>query len=268
MDDRIGGFRSLGRVARGGSCDVYEVEVDRARAALKWLLADLSGNEYVRRGFLQEISLLQRARSARLPTVLARGESEGRPFVALAWLDAAPLVIERERSVRECAVIVRDVLDALDALHGLEDERGALSVVHRDVSALNVLVDREGRATLIDLGLASSRDFARPADALNEGTLGYHAPEMFTGAHPIDARADLFCGGVLLWELLARRPLFTRSKFAAAHEVTDESWSRPALPRDTDAALCAVVDRALSYRPDQRWPDAKEFSMALSRWTQ
>lgn len=267
MDDRIGGYRSLGRVARGGSCDVYAVEVDGQRAALKWLLADVSGNEYVRRGFLQEIALLQRAGSPRLPRVLAQGEAEGRPFVALAWLDATPLVIERARSVRECAVIARDVLEALSALHALSDERGPLSVVHRDVSALNVLVDREGRATLIDLGLASSRDFARPADALNEGTLGYHAPELFTGAHAIDARADLFCVGVLLWELLARRPLFTRSKFAAAREVTDPSWSRPALPSDVDPALRAVIDRALALDPDHRWLDAQEFSMALSRWT-
>ena len=262
--ERVGPYRAHGLVAAGGSCELVAIEREGARAVVKWLLADCARDARVREAFEHEAALLTLCQSDRLPRLIGRAVYEERPAMVLSWVDGAPLEITAPRSPGECVSIARDALAALHELHELCDERGALGAVHRDVTPSNVLVDAAGRATLVDLGLASSALFARGPDGLSEGTVGYHAPEMFTGAHPVDRRADVFCLGIVLWECLARRPLFARSKFAAANAAVEEDApDLRELGAVVPASVAAVVARALSRDPARRFETALHFAGAL-----
>lgn len=262
--ERVGAHRALGPAMRGGSCEVFAIEHEGRRAALKWLLADCARSERGRAAFEHELTLLERCESPRLPRVLAREVIDERPAAVLSWVDGAPLVIGRERPVRECVSIGIDVLEGLHALHEARDESGPLGAVHRDVCPANILVNEHARATLIDLGLASSRRFARAADGLSEGTLGYHSPELFTGVPAVDRRSDVFSLAVVMWELLARRTLFPREKFAAANAIVGEDAPplravRDALPEGLSAIIAGALSRDCSLRPQS----ARDFARSL-----
>jgi len=262
--ERVGAHRALGPAMRGGSCEVFAIEHEGRRAALKWLLADCARSERARAAFEHEIVLLERCESARLPRLLAREVIEDRPAAVLSWVDGEPLAIVRERPLRECVSIVIDVLEGLHALHEARDEAGPLGAVHRDVCPANILVNAQGRATLIDLGLASSRRFERAADGLSEGTLGYHSPELFTGTPAVDRRSDVFCAAIVLWESIARRALFPREKFAAANAIVSEDAPpldavRVALPEGLSAVVSRALSRDCALRPASAW----EFARAL-----
>jgi serine/threonine protein kinase len=248
----------------GGSSEVFAIEYDGRRAALKWLLADCARSERGRSAFEHEMALLERCQSPRLPRVLARAVIDGRPAAVLSWVDGAPLEIGQERSVGECVSIVIDVLEGLHALHQAQDELGPLDAVHRDVCPANILVNARGRATLIDLGLASSRWFERAANGLCEGTLGYHSPELFTGVPAVDRRSDVFCAAIVLWELLARRTLFPREKWAEANAIVNsDAPSLHTVRGSLPEGLASIVARALSRDCSLRPQSAREFARSL-----
>lgn len=246
---------------------MYAIDFEGAQAAAKWLLADCARDERTRRAFAHEGQLLSRCRSSRLPRLLAQETVDDRPLLIMSWVDGEPVSIHAGWSVASAVSIARGVLDALSYVHALRDGERSLSAVHRDVCPANILVDVRRHATLIDLGLASSALFERSADALSEGTLGYHAPEMFTGASAVDARSDVFCAAIVLWELIAGEHLFPRSKFAAANAIVGEdARDLRAVRKGIDPALAAVVAKALSRDPAQRYATAREFSAALLKF--
>jgi serine/threonine protein kinase len=158
------------------------------------------------------------------------------------------------------------ILDGLAALHALVDEDGRpRPMLHRDVTPANVIVGREGRPVLIDLGIA--KDIHGPAITLPGrviGTARYMAPE-HRRAEFIDARADVFSASVILFELLAGRPpwpplssMKELLRFTFDPPAIDEELARR-VPRD----VLAVVLRGLDCEPQRRWGDATEMSRAL-----
>ncbi len=138
--------------------------------------------------------------------------------------------------------IVRQVCEALDYAHGLRDAAGQwLGIVHRDVSPINIWVNETGRATLV-------------ASAAAQASHGYMAPEyVMTGT--LDWRADLFAVGVLAYELLTNRPLFTASSEretmdrVCTLQILPPSSLNPNLPPEIDA----IVMPALARDPAHRW---------------
>lgn len=260
----LGPFAVVGPLVAGGSSDVLAIAYKGERAAAKWLLRELAADPHARASFEHEATLLCHCRAPGLPTLLGRELVDERPVIVSRWIEGNPLDIRDTRSLSEALALGRSLLRALDALHGIADDVGPLGVVHRDVNPSNIIVSDELDVTLVDFGLASSRLLPRSADALNEGTLGYHAPEMFTGAAPIDARSDVFCAAIVLWELLASRPLFSRSKFAAAHEIVEtEARDVREARGDVPEWLAGVIARALSRRAIDRFASALEFERAL-----
>jgi serine/threonine protein kinase len=256
-----------GLVARGGSCDVLRAIDPRTgeRFALKWLLEDCARDATARASFEHEATLLARCGHESLPTLRGRIELEGRPALVLAWIEAKPVESGSRWDVRECVRVATQALDALTALHALADDVGPLDVVHRDVNPSNVMVTADhARATLIDLGLASSRLLPRAPDALSEGTIGYHAPELFTGEAPIDARADVFGLAIVVWEMLAGRRLFPRDRFAAANAIVDRDAPDVREARgDVPEALAFTLREALARDPRARIATAGALSARL-----
>lgn len=189
--------------------------------------------------------------------------------------------------IEEVIEIGVGMLRALGHAHALRDDRGRpMGLVHRDVSPQNVLLSLEGEIKLIDFGVAklssaaammededggsgpesgSQRGALSTGAGLVKGKLGYVAPEQLRGQE-IDARADLFAVGVILFELLTGRRLFHRRDDSAtvravlSGEVPAIAPLRPACP----ALLEEIVRRALAREPKARFADAAQMEEALA----
>jgi eukaryotic-like serine/threonine-protein kinase len=162
-------------------------------------------------------------------------------------------------SVEQSVSIVRDLLAALDYAH-------RQNIVHRDVKPANLLVEASGRVKLTDFGVARIQDSGEATRTKGSmvGTLKYMSPEQVQGLS-VDARADLFAAGIVLYQLLTgKRPFDGESEFAIIHQIVSQ---HPALPSSINpqlpAALDAVVERALAKQREDRFASAQEFALAL-----
>ncbi len=161
--------------------------------------------------------------------------------------------------------VIADVLAGLHAAHEARDTRGAaLEIVHRDVSPQNVLVGSDGLSRVLDFGIAKAASRLRnTAEGEVKGKLAYMAPEQMT-AESIDRRADLWAVGVMLWEMIAGRRLFSASHPAG---IAAAVLQLPVPPLTTERAvpakLEAVVMKALARDPAQRFASAEEMMSEL-----
>lgn len=261
----LGRYRILGELGRGAMGVVYRA-VDpmiEREVALKTLHAelpaDIAGEVRVR--FLREARSAGRLSHPNIVTIFDVGEDGGAAYIAMELLEGPSLhqmLKERQRiPFHTAADVIAQVADALHHAH-------QHSIVHRDVKPANVVVSPSGRAKLTDFGVAyvPASDVTQHGSAL--GSPRYMAPEQVLG-QPIDARADIFSLGVVLYELLARRNPFEwpgdTTVFALMQRIAGEP--HPPL-RQIDARIPAgfdrIMDRALAKRPQDRYPSAAELA--------
>jgi serine/threonine-protein kinase len=185
--------------------------------------------------------------------VLDFDEAGGERMVILEHVDGLDLAQLVDRGgplpVPLVAFIGAEAAAALDYAH-------RRSLVHRDVSTANLMVSWEGEVKLTDFGVAS---LLRADDSAIRGNLSYMAPEQARGA-TVDGRADLFALGAVLWELVTGNP-----PFGASCTVEQARRRRlPPLPRDE---LSAIIGKAASVAPDDRYPSAAALREELLRLT-
>jgi tetratricopeptide (TPR) repeat protein len=263
---RIGRYRVLEPIGEGGMGRVLLAEDEdlRRKVALKTLKRM---DDSARRRFLREARAAARVSHPNVCPIFEVGEEGGRPFLAMELLKGETLAGRLRRgplSPPEAMALATDLLAALSAMH---DE----GLVHRDVKPSNVFLTPHG-AKLLDFGLArevpsdvgralvTATDLTSPG--LIIGTPGYMAPEQILG-RPVDARADIFAAGAVLYESLSgQRPFSGASAVqaltAALYEEPPSLSGSPAL-----AALDPAVQRALSKQPGQRYSTAREMAEAL-----
>ncbi len=259
---QIGRFTVLGLVGRGGLGEVYaayDPELDR-RVALKVLVHadDRSGLARLRR----EAMAMARLSHPNVARVFDVGSIDSRLFIAMEFIRGQTLrawLAEQPRSWRE----VREVF--LAAGHGLAAAHRE-GIIHRDFKPDNVLIDEEGRARVVDFGLAIPADESvRTADQdelvttvepdNNGGTPAYMAPEQHIGC-PADARADQYSFCVALFEALyGRRPFLGRTWQTLSPQVLRGSLETLAAARRVPPHVRRIVLRGLSSAPARRYPD-------------
>ncbi len=270
IPSRIGHYAIRRKLGAGGMGVVYEADDERLKrtVALKLMLS-LDHDETARRRFWREAQAAASVNHPHVCQVYEVGEDNGRLFIAMELLEGEPLNKTLRRgplSVNQALPIALDMLAALSAIH-------ASGIVHRDLKPSNVFLARHG-VKLLDFGLArpdlqttdgSLDSLTRSGSVL--GTPGYMAPELING-DPVDARADLFAVGAILFEMLAGRPAFAgRTMIAVVNATLTEQ--PPALAGSPEvAAVDRVIRRALAKNPEGR-PDstqamAKELSAVRS----
>ncbi len=274
LPERIGAYRILGVLGRGGMGVVYEAEQEtpRRRVALKALRAWPGGG--ARERFRQEAELLARLQHPGIAQVHETGVASvggmSVPYFAMELVRGAPIdrwAAAAGLGARERLELVARVADAVEHAH----RKG---VVHRDLKPANVLVDERGTPRVLDFGVARALDPALELETLRTqagellGTLGYMSPEQ-TGGDParVDARSDVWALGVIAHELLAGAlpfPVEGRDALEALRALREDE--PPRLPPRLRGDVETIVRKALEKDPARRYASAGELAADLRRW--
>ena len=275
----FGKYRLLEPLASGGMADVWRAEVTGAAGVVKEVALKLVRGEYAARSefvrmFVEEARLASRLGHANVVQVFEFDQVDGRYYIAMELVRGRDLgrVVERarERGVRlglpRAVQIGVEVARGLAHAHRLSEAGRPLGVVHRDVSPHNVLVSFEGEVKLTDFGIARAMHRAGlSAPGTIKGKAAYMAPEQARG-EAVDARADVFSLGVVVWELCAGRRLFARDSDVATLEAVrggDPVSPPSAWNEEVPPALDRVVLAALEHDPARRTASAQELGAAL-----
>lgn len=239
-------------------------DADGRAAVIKRLQRHLRRDEACRAMLEHEGRILEALDDPRLPKLLARGEDDDGPYLALQRLPGDALTVTR-RAPEDALAVTRGLLEVLGRVHLAAAEGVALLIVHRDVCPANVLVTAEGEVSLVDFGISTSVWRRDPDRGVMKGTRGYMAAEVITGEAEVDTRADLFAVGVIFTELLTGERLYDGPLPAVMEAVVEgpvrgPREKHPAVPERLDA----IARRAMARDPAARFASAEAFLAALA----
>ncbi|MFO0755383.1 MAG: serine/threonine-protein kinase [Byssovorax sp.] len=254
--DQIGDYLVRRLIGEGGMGKVYEAEerLSRRRVALKVLHQELGRSEQGRRLFTNEMQILAHLEHPNIVRSLASIEVEGELVMVLEYLDGRTLrgLLSSEGRLPwgEAIRIVSAIAAALGAAHGQEPP-----IIHRDLKPENIMVLEGGAVKVMDFGIAKVIEALNQTNTQSVGTLQYMSPEQID-AHTIDHRSDLYCLGLIFYELIAGHPPFQSASprqllnlqcTAEPPPLPDEV--RSGLPRGVEQLLFQLLEKAPEDRP-------------------
>jgi serine/threonine-protein kinase len=254
--EQIGDYLVRRLIGEGGMGKVYEGEerLSKRRVALKVLHRELARSEEGRRLFLNEMRILAHLEHPNVVRSLASLEAEGELVMVLEYLDGHTLrMVLGERGKLpwpEAIRVASQVAAALAAAHGQEP-----AVVHRDLKPENIMVLEGGAVKVMDFGIAKALEALHQTSTQSVGTLQYMSPEQID-ARSIDHRADLYCLGLVLYEMLAGQAPFQSAspRQLLNLQCTAEPPPLPedvrgTLPRGVEELLFQLLEKAPEDRP-------------------
>ena len=255
------------RLAQGGFSDVFEIcdiELDR-RLAVKVLRPDVAWTHGMRARFKQEARAIAKLNHQHTVPIHFVGDSEGLVFYVMSFVEgptlADLLLAQGPLNPHTLVPMVLPVLEALEHAH-------AHGIIHRDIKPDNVLIEEAtGRPLLLDFGIAKCLDGISTHTQVGfvVGTPLYMSPEQALGRDTVDARADLYAFGAMLFQLLTGAPPYegkTSQEIVGRHlsePVPDASVRNPRVP----AWLTQVIRRCMAKDPADRYPSAGHVMEAL-----
>ena len=295
MSDAVKGpkYRRIVELGYGGMAVVHLAAMRTAHdvtklVVIKELEPSLATDPEVRKMFLEEARLAARLNHPNVvqmfdvvdhvdTTIATRGDGlEGACAIVMEYLDGQPLNRVRVRLKSDpgalelyLAVLV-EALTGLEYAHTLADFDGRpLGLVHRDISPHNIFVTYSGEVKVLDFGIAKANDSAmRPTDVgVVKGKLSYMAPEQARGER-VDARADVFACGVILWESIVGKRLWAGMNDAGIMyklHTGELPMPRDVKP-DVPEALDAICRRALARDAADRYQSAGELRDAIEAY--
>lgn len=275
-----GKYELLERIGEGGMAEVFRARLPGTAGfekilVVKRILPHLAKKPEFVSMFVDEAKLAAKIQHQNVVQVFELGEAEGGElYMAMEYVPGVDfrrlLVNARDRKLRIpiwfSLHVLTEVLDGLAYAHDLVDSDGkALQVVHRDVTPGNIFVSWQGEVKLADFGIAKAVGRVSETEAGQvKGNAPFMSPEAIYG-RTLDARADVFSAGVVLWASLALRlPFEGASNYETAKKVCEakrEPPSRynPAVPKELDALSLS----ALEIDRDRRIASAREFQSRL-----
>ena len=262
LGKEIGAYRILELIGGGGMGTVYRgrhrsatfAERQGGDVAVKVMHPQYARDAHLRERFEREAELgarIDHRNIARVHDLVVDGGAlalvmdlvEGQPLDQLIGIKVGPIPWQN------ASPWFNQLLDAVEVLH-------AAGVIHRDIKPDNVIVTPDGVLRLIDLGIAKDIQRSRTRTGTGMGTVEYMAPEQYTDAKNIDARADIYSLGMVLHEMIAGRmpweedtPDFEILRMKAEGEIPTQEY----FPRDTPAPVMRAIFGALECDPDARF---------------
>ena len=256
MVEELGDYLVRRLIGEGGMGKVYEAEerLSKRRVALKVLHPELARSEQGRRLFQNEMQILAHLEHPNIVRSLASIEVAGELVMVLELLDGKTLrqVLSAETRLpwSEAVRIVAAIAGALAAAHGQEPP-----IIHRDLKPENIMVLNDGAVKVMDFGIAKVIEALNQTNTQSVGTLQYMSPEQID-AHTIDHRSDLYCLGLIFYEIIAGVPPFQSASprqllnlqcTAEPPPLPDEV--RGGLPRGVEQLLFQLLEKAPEDRP-------------------
>jgi serine/threonine protein kinase len=243
--------------------------------AIKTILPKYASDERFQQMFLDEARIAAGIEHTNVAQILDLGEEHDVLYLVMEWVDGDSLsklmrLVEKKKDSIPSGVVCRILADVCGGLHVAHELRGAdgkpLGVVHRDVSPQNILVSTKGVAKLIDFGIAKAKDrlSGETSAGLLKGKVQYMAPEQALG-QPIDARADIWAVGAILYHVFTGKPAYDGdNQLAQLHQLTSGKPPLP-LPASVPAAVGDVIKKCLSFKPESRFATAADLQRAIER---
>ncbi|MDP9003095.1 MAG: serine/threonine protein kinase [Myxococcota bacterium] len=276
-----GRYRLIAELGQGGMATVYLAVAMgtsgfRKLAVVKLLRPEIAVDDEFVQMFLDEARLSARLNHPNIVHTYDVGVDEVGHLIAMEYLDGVSLHAATSKLAKNGgpltfpmqAKILLEVIEGLRYAHELKDYDGrSLEIVHRDVTPHNIFITFDGQVKLLDFGIAkAATSSVRTATGVIKGKLTYMAPEQARG-EPVDARADLYAVGVMLWEAVTGRrrwptglsqpALFTR--LAAGEPPESPNAASFGYP----AGIDDVILRSLATKPEGRFQTAVELRDAL-----
>lgn len=255
--ERIGEYLVRRLLGEGGMGKVFEAEerLSKRRVALKLLKPELAKSEEGRRLFLNEMSILSRLDHPNVVRCLACSEVDGQLVMTLEYLEGKTLRQElTERGAlpwSEAVAMTVQVAKALAAAH-----RQDPPIIHRDLKPENIMVLADGSLKVMDFGIAKVLEAMHKTTTQSVGTLQYMSPEQID-ATGVDARSDLYCLGLIFYEMLKGSPPFDS---ASPRQLLNQQCTEPppplpeavrrSLPRGVERLVMQLLEKAPEQRPD------------------
>jgi eukaryotic-like serine/threonine-protein kinase len=259
-------YRVEAKIGAGGMAEVYRGfdPVLNRTVAIKVLHSQFARDTSFVERFRREAQAAARLNQPNIVAVYDTGADDGTQYIVMEFIEGRTLgeflQTGRKPTPVQAAEIAQKICGALTAAHGV-------GVIHRDIKPGNVMVTRDGTVKVMDFGIARVLGpETAPQTSAVLGTASYLSPEQAQG-NSVDARSDIYSLGAVLYEMLAGRPPFMGdTPVAVAYKQVNETPVVPSqLNPDVPARLDAVVMKALSKNPSNRYQTAEEFSADLDR---
>jgi len=265
----LGRYHILEQLGEGGMATVYKAYDTRLEreVALKVLRTDQfipAQLQMVLQRFEREAKSLAKLKHPNIVNILDFGEHEGMPFLVMEYLPGGTLKqklggkIPWQAAIQSLIPVARGLAYAHQ--HG---------IIHRDVKPANILIDENNEPVLTDFGIAklleASDGQTLTASGVGIGTPEYMAPEQGLGEKSIDARADIYALGIVLYEMVAgRKPYSADTPMAVVLKQISDPLPRPAdFAPGLPASVESVLFKALAKQPDDRYQDMAAMLAAL-----
>ncbi|MCA9602556.1 MAG: serine/threonine protein kinase [Myxococcales bacterium] len=284
MVEQLGNYRIVRRLGTGGMAEAYLARhsglegVDRL-VVLKRVHPQYANDDEFVTMFLDEARLMAALSHPNIAQVFDLGVQGDSYFLVMEHVRGPTLetiLAANQRLGRaglpiEVALpLLLQIAEGLLYVHEARDEFGRpLHVVHRDLNPTNVMVAYNGAVKLIDFGIAKAAiRVYETRQGVVKGTYGYIAPEQLDGKRTIDARADLFSLGVLMYEVCtAELPFGPGTAPNLLERILNGQYRRPSrVNPDFPAALEPLIERCLAPDPDARFSSMREFITHLSEY--
>ena len=275
LGQKFGHYLIEQKLGEGGMGVVYRARDEKLQrdVALKFLEALPTGSSASHERVLQEARAISALNHPNICTVYEVGEIDGKPYIAMEFVEGRPLTMEIPATGIGLEQVERYGMQLADAL-GHAHSRG---IIHRDLKSANVIVTPQGRLKVLDFGISRRLEPGKGSDETTRfdqswesqhtftGTLPYVAPEVLKGEEG-DARSDIWSLGVLLYEMASgRRPFRGATAFELSAAILRERV--PMITPPLPPILQSVIDRCLDKDPGQRYQSAGEVRAALEAAT-
>jgi Tol biopolymer transport system component/predicted Ser/Thr protein kinase len=272
-------YRLVEKIGEGGMGVVWKARdttLDRD-VAIKVLSEAFARDEELLERFEREAKAVAALSHPNIVGIHGFGTASGKAYAVMELLEGRSLrelLDQGAQPPRKALDIARQVAEGLDAAHG----RG---IVHRDLKPDNVFITSDGRARILDFGLATAPPGEQTGDATSlatqaelttpgtvMGTVGYMSPEQVRG-EPVDSRSDIFSLGTMLYEMLAGKGPFRHATTpeTMAAILREDPPEIDLAARSMPPALDRVIRRCLEKSPDERFQSTRDLAFALDNRT-
>ncbi len=284
--ETLGPFELLEKLGEGGMGAVYRARHLRLGKlmAVKVMHSHRLDDQELRSRFYREMRALGQLQHPNIVSAQHADEVDGVPYLAMEYVDGISLASLYQRlTVDEQLVPIPVVCELVrQAAEGIQYAHDQ-GVLHRDLKPGNLMLDREGRVRVLDLGLARMTESIESGESSSHdehltgqhqilGTPGYMAPEQLTRGHEMDSRTDVYALGATAFYLLTGKRVhaYSNSESIVQHAMRVVAEPAPdvrTLRNDLPDELAQLIAQTLEREPKQRLQSAGELARRLSQWS-